>query len=250
MTDSDEPRSTTDAAARPARPRSGWTAGRVIAMVFTSIAGLIGLALLAGGAVVIAVYAFDRDDDGYFTTDRQRLESATYAITTEDIDLGADEVDWAPDGVLGNLRVHVESERPVFVGIARDEDVDRYLRAVEHDELIDIDGDDARFDLHEGRAPPAPPGEQDFWESESEGSGEQTLTWDADFGRWTAVVMNADAARGIDVDADAGVKLDWVIWAGLGMFVVGLLMSAGAVIVIVIVGRHADRGAAAAQPQP
>jgi hypothetical protein len=30
--------------------------------------------------------------------------------------------------------------------------------------------------------------------------------------------MNADAARGIDVEADAGVKLNWAIWAGLGMF--------------------------------
>jgi hypothetical protein len=51
--------------------------------------------------------------------------------------------------------------------------------------------------------------------------------------------MNADAARGIDVEADAGIKLDWAIWAGLGMFVVGLLMTAGAVIVILLIGRRA-----------
>ena len=53
--------------------------------------------------------------------------------------------------------------------------------------------------------------------------------------------MNADAARGIDVEADAGVKLGWVIWAGLGMFVVGLLMSAGAIVVILLIGRRASR---------
>ena len=57
-------------------------------MVFASIGGLIGLALLVGGIAVIAAYAFGRDDDGYFNSDRHRLESATYAITTEDIDLG------------------------------------------------------------------------------------------------------------------------------------------------------------------
>jgi hypothetical protein len=51
--------------------------------------------------------------------------------------------------------------------------------------------------------------------------------------------MNADAARGIDVEADVGVKLDWAIWAGLGMFVVGLLMTVGAVIVILLIGRRA-----------
>jgi hypothetical protein len=214
----------------------------VIGIVFASIGGLIGLALLVGGIAVIAAYAFGRDDDGYFTSDRRQLESATYAVTTEDIDLDIDEVDWAPDEILGDVRVRVDGgEKPVFVGIGPDDDVDRYLGDVSHDELIDFDGDDPQFDLHQGRAPPTPPGEQDFWVAESEGSGEQALSWDADFGRWTAVVMNADAARGIDVEADAGVKLDWAIWAGLGMFVVGLLMTVGAVVVILLIGRRASR---------
>ena len=53
--------------------------------------------------------------------------------------------------------------------------------------------------------------------------------------------MNADASRGIDVKADAGIKLVWAIWAGLGMLVVGLLMSAGAVAVILLIGRRASR---------
>jgi hypothetical protein len=229
-------RPTSDPAATPARRQSDWTAGRVIGMVLASLGGLIGLALLGGG---IAVLAADRDD-GYFTSDRQRLESATYAITTEDIDLGADEVDWAPEGVLGDVRIRIDGRQAVFVGIGRDADVERYLGDVEHDELVDFDGDDPDFELHQGRAPRGPPGEQGFWVAEARGSGEQQLTWDADFGRWTAVVMNADAARGIDVEADAGVKLDWAIWAGLGMLVIGLLMAAGAVVVILLIGRRAS----------
>src|SRR5918995_6120871 len=241
MTDGGEQRPTANRGASAARPRSNWSASRVIGMVFASIGGLIGLALLVGGIAVLAAYAFGRDDDGYFNSDRQRLESATYAIVTEDIDLGADEVDWAPDKLLGNVRVRVASEKPVFVGIGSDDDVARYLGDVARDELIDFDGDDPEFDPHEGRAPRTPPGDQDFWVAESEGSGEQALTWDAEFGHWTAVVMNADAARGIDVEADAGVKLDWTIWAGLGMFVVGLLMSVGALAVILLIGRRASR---------
>jgi hypothetical protein len=242
----DEQRSTSDTAASPAAPRSSWTASRVIGMVFASIGGLIGLALLLGGIAVLAAYAFGRDDDGYFTSDRQRLESATYAISTEDIDLGADEVDWAPDKVLGNVRVQIESAKPVFVGIGPDDDVDRYLGGVAHDQLIDFDGDVPQLDLHQGGAPRTPPRAQDFWVAESEGPGEQELTWDAEFGRWTAVVMNAGASRDIDVEADVGVKLGWVIWAGLGMFVVGLLMSAGAVIVILLIARRAGRHSATA----
>jgi hypothetical protein len=241
MADSGEQRPTSNTAASAAPPPSNWTASRVIGIVFASIGGLIGLALLVGGIVVLAAYAFGRDDDGYFNSDRQRLESATYANITDDIDLGADEVDWAPDKILGNVRVQVDSAKPVFVGIGADEDVDRYLGDVAYDELIDFDGDEPEFDPHEGGPPGAPPGDQDFWVAESEGSGEQALTWDAEFGRWTAVVMNADAARGIDVEADVGVKLDWAIWPGLGMFVVGLLMTVGAVIVILLVGRRASR---------
>jgi hypothetical protein len=241
MTDGGEQRTTSNTAATPDRPRSNWTASRVIGMVFASIGGLIGLALLVGGIAVMAAYAFGRDDDGYFNSDRQQLESATYAITTEDIDLGVDEADWAPDEILGDIRLQVGSAKPVFVGIGSDDDVDRYLGDVAHDELINFDGDDPQFDLHQGRAPRTPPGKQDFWVAESEGSGEQALTWDAEFGRWTAVVMNADAARNIDIEADAGVKLGWAIWAGLGMFVVGLLMSVGAVVVILLIGRRAGR---------
>jgi hypothetical protein len=56
--------------------------------------------------------------------------------------------------------------------------------------------------------------------------------------------MNANAARGIEVEADAGIKLGWVIWVGLGMFVVGLLMSIGAVVVILLLGRRASRDSA------
>jgi hypothetical protein len=241
--DSEEQRSTAGTAVGPAEPRSNWTASRVIGMVFASLGGLIGLALLLGGIAVIAAYAFGRDD-GYFNSDRHRLVSATYAITTEDIDLGVDEIDWAPEEILGNVRIQVDGEKLLFVGIGRDADVDRYLGNVARDELIGFDGDDPQLELHEGGAPAASPGEQDFWVAQAEGSGEQTLTWDAEFGRWTAVVMNAGAARGIDVEADAGVKLDWAIWAGLGMFAVGLLMSAGAVIVILLVGRGAGRASA------
>lgn len=239
MTNGGEQRSTSNVAPSPGGTQSGWTAGRVVAMVFTSIGGLIGLALLAGGIAVIVAYAFGRDDDGYFNSDRKELKSATYAIRTEEIDLGANELDWAPDKVLGNIRLQVDSEKPVFVGIGPDEKVDRYLAGVSHAELVDFNRDQPEFDLHPGGAPRAPPQKQSFWVAKSEGSGEQPVTWDAEFGRWAVVVMNADGSRGVDIEAKAGVKVNWVIWAGIGMLLVGLLMTAGAVIVILLIGRRA-----------
>jgi hypothetical protein len=224
----------------PKEQSGRWSTTRVIGMVFVSIGGLIALALLVGGITVLATYAFGRDDQGYFTSDRQQLQSHAYAITTEDIDLGVDEVDWAPDEILGDLRVQFEGEKSLFVGIGPDDDVARYLREVANDTLVGFDGEAPEFEQHPGGAPRTPPGDQDFWVAESAGSGEQTLTWEAEFGRWTLVVMNADAASGIDVEADVGVKLDWAVWAGLGMFVVGLLMTAGAVIVILLFCRRAS----------
>ena len=147
----------------PERPQSNWGPARVIAMVFASIGGLIGLALLLGGIAVMVAYAVARDDDGYFTSDREQLESATYAISSEEIDLGADADDWAPEGLLGEVRISVESDEPMFVGIGPDVDVETYLSRVAFDELTDFDDGEAQFDLHQGGKPRTPPGEQDFW---------------------------------------------------------------------------------------
>jgi hypothetical protein len=230
-----------DAAPPPSQARrSNWTAGRIVAMVLTSIGGLIGLALIVGGIAILAAVAFGRDDDGYFTTDREQLESATYAITTGEIDLGVDADEWAPDDVLGNVRIETRSAEPVFVGVGSDADVSRYLADVAQDELIDFDGG-PEYELHQGERRPTPPGEQDFWVAQAQGSGEQTLEWDAGFGNWTALVMNADASRNVSVEAEAGVKLDWAVWAGLGILVAGLVIGGGAVALILLIGRRASR---------
>jgi hypothetical protein len=232
----------------PASPprRSNWTAGRIVGMVFTSIGGLIGLALLLGGIALLAAYAFARDDDGYFKTDRTQLGSPAYAIATGHIDLGDASTDWAPGDVLGKVRIRAEGDHPVFVGIGSDDDVDRYLDGVGYDELTNFGHGDPKYEAHRGGAPGTPPGKQDFWVAQAEGPGEQTLNWDVEFGDWTAVLMNADAARGVDVEADAGVKLDWAIWVGVGLLVVGLLMSAGAVALILLISRRASRDPAPA----
>ena len=58
--------------------------------------------------------------------------------------------------------------------------------------------------------------------------------------------MNVEATPGVAVEADVGVKVGWVIWVGVGLLVAGVVLSAGAAVVIVIIGRHAaSRGAGA-----
>ena len=215
-------------------------------MVFACLAGMIGLLFLVGGFVAVGAHLFARDDDGYYTSDDVTLESTSYAIRTEEIDLGADDVDWAPEEILGDVRIRVTSETPVFVGIGPDGAVAAYLRGVGQDELTDLDDDPPELTGTPGGAPRRPPGDLGFWVAQASGAGEQVLNWDADFGRWSAVVMNADASRGIDVQADAGVKIGWVIWVGLGLLIVGAIIDGAAIALILLIVRGAQRSGSVA----
>src|SRR3954468_4323833 len=85
--------------------RTGWTAGRVAAVVLCSIAALIAIALLLGGAALIGAHASARDSDGSYTPGTERLATGTYALTAEDIDLGSGAADVVPKDVLGRVRI-------------------------------------------------------------------------------------------------------------------------------------------------
>lgn len=222
-------------------PPANWTFGRVLAMICAGLVGLLGIALLLGGLGIFVAEGIARDDDGYLATGEDRFASATYAITTDEIDLELGPGDWVSDELLGFLRVGVKGsgDEPVFVGIARTLDVSRYLSGVRHDVLADLDEDGPRYELQRGAKRPQPPGRQDFWVAASEGAGEQQVEWEVESGVWSIVVMNADAAPGVDVDAELGVKAGWVIWVGVGLFVAGIVLTVGGVLLILAVSRRA-----------
>lgn len=228
-------------APRSGTDRSGWTAGRVVAVVLGSVAALIGLALLLGGAALIGAHASARDSDGYYTTGTERLTTATYALTAENIDLGNDAADVVPKDVLGRVRIRAEQPggRPVFVGIGPEGDVDAYLRGVAHAEVDDLDP--PRYRISGGGPPRGRPSAERFWVAAAEGPGRQAVTWEVEGGQWTIVAMNADADRRVVLDADVGAKVGWLLAVGIGLVVVGLLLLAGGVVLIVVAGRRASR---------
>jgi hypothetical protein len=195
---------------------------------------------LIGGLGVMGAHLFVRDDDGFYTSGNERLQSDSYAILTEDIDLSARAADWAPDEFLGDLRFRAEGAdgASMFLGIARTSDLERFLGGVAHSEVVGFSGD-PRYDEHAGRVRATPPGDESFWAAQSQGTGEQSVQWEAEAGNWTAVVMNADASRGIAVEADAGVQIGWLIWVGLGLALFGLLLGAGAMMLIANIRRAA-----------
>jgi hypothetical protein len=241
-----------DHAASPVSPppsEGRWTAGRVIGVVIGSILGVVGLAVLAGGVVLMWAALTQRDDEGFVHTDTERVSSGGFAITSDDIDLssGTEPGDWGFDvGDFVRVRVRASSAdaaQPVFVGIARTADVDAYLAGVPHDVVRDVDWDPFRLDYRTvaGTTEPAAPTDQSIWVAETSGTARQELVWEPEDGSWTVVLMNADAARGVAADVEIGVEIRhlWVIVAVL--LGSGALLLGGGVALIIVMSRAATR---------
>src|SRR5688572_27832429 len=109
-----------------------------IAMVIAGVLlGLGALGLVAGGAVLTWAHATQRDDVGYYSTGTHGFDSAAYAITSEHLDVFSGRGDGTPTDTIGTVRVEAERTdgAQVFIGIARQSDIDRYLGGSAHDEL-------------------------------------------------------------------------------------------------------------------
>jgi hypothetical protein len=226
------------------------SAGRIVAIVSGAIAALIALALLAGAGVLLWAHTTQRDDDGYYSTRYERFGSPGYAVSSDDLDLGTEGPDWLfEQGRLGTIRLRGRNRqpRPLFLGIGRLEDVESYLRGVDHDVVADIDLDPFRVSYrHEpGTRPVEPPARQTFWAAR----GRNEVTWEVDEGRWVAVVMNADGSRGISADISVGAKSDLILWSVLILFVLGALVAALAALLIVIGTRGQRAPPAAVAPE-
>ena len=227
---------------------------KVVLLVIGSIAALIGLALTAAGGVLVGIHATQRDGDGYYTSSTERFQTATYALTSEDIQLHVDAVgrDWAPLRSIGTVRIAGQARMgtPVFIGIARHADVERYLAASAHDELTDVSFDpfEPAYRRQAGEVPPAAPGGQGFWVASATGAGLQTLTWDVESGDWDVVVMNADARGGLAVDVSVGIKTGLLRPIGIGLLAGGLVAGVAATVLIVVALRKEDFGRGAAAP--
>ena len=224
----------------PIAPRS-WTAGRVIAVVIGSIAALVSLVLLAAGGALAWATATQRDSDGYFTSRTERFSTPTPALTAEGIDLGREprRGDWGADlGDLVQLRIRVESastDSTLFVGVARQRDLDQYLAGTAHDEIADVDVDPFRvgYDRRPGVGTASPPAGQGFWVATASGTGPQELVWEAESGDWALFVGNADGSPGVDIRASVGARISYLWPVAIGLLIGALLIGLLAVFLVV-----------------
>ena len=226
---------------------SRWTGGRIAMIVAGSLLALIAVGAAALGAYGLWLHTTQRSD-GYVMTSSERFSTGSYALATRTLRISSDVPgflygrDW-----LGDVRIRGESaspNRPLFIGIARKDDVDRYLAGVAHSDVVDISANPLgtsyrpSYRAQAGGEPATPPGRARFWVASVTGRGSQALTWSVRSGRWAAVVMRPDGSRGVSADVAAGAKLPALLWASIGLLVFGMIALGGAAALIYLGARE------------
>jgi hypothetical protein len=229
--------------------------GRIVALVIGCLLALPGIGMLIAGGALGLAHAFGRDDDGFFEFSLDRIESATPAVTAQDLQFTADpgSPGWLLDALEADIRLRVTSasgDRDIFVGIGPAADVDTFLDGVAHDQVVDLDDREPEYRSRSGSDVAPPPTEQDFWDASASGPGTQEIEWETRTGRWAVVVMNADGSAGISADVDVGIKPDFLLPLAIVLLVGGVLLTAAAVALIVVgaTGARAEPEPAAALP--
>src|SRR5690242_18122412 len=159
--------------------------------VAASLIAILALLFMATGGA--GLWARASSDHGYISSGTHRYATSGRAIVSGSLD-----VDGVPDWLVSHVRISAASEdsRPLFVGVARQADVDRYLAGVSRSTVEDVNFDPFRatYSTSRGSAVPAAPEAQTFWAESKVGTGKQTVSWRIRNGNWRVVVMNADGS--------------------------------------------------------
>jgi hypothetical protein len=223
------------ASAPSAAPARQGGRGGVVRIVLGSLCQLVALALLGAAAAGIFGLENNRDATGYFVTHTHHYQTSSYALSTESLNVGS--VTGSLETSLLRLRIAATSKdaaKPLFIGIARTEDVARYLTSVQHDELRDVSFDPFKIDYRRigTGAPSALPATKNFWQTHASGTGTQTISWPVKEGQWSAVVMNANGSRNVSVDAQLAARLSGAWWFVAAFIALGALSLLGGIALI------------------
>jgi hypothetical protein len=206
------------------------TPRRVFLLTGAGISLLLAILLLAAGTTGLWQLT-KRDSSGFFTTNTKTLATNSYALTSDTLDVGSETPRLFGDHI-GTVQIRISSDKPVFVGIARTSDVERYLARVNHQAVTDFEFDpfSVTYSDRPGTARPKLPTAQSFWRVQATGNGTQTIRWPIEKGNWTAVAMNADGSRHVVVDTSVGARIPVLRWIIAGV------LSAGVILLLIGVG--------------
>ena len=214
------------------RERAGWTLGRVVAALTGGLVALCSLGLLVAGGYLLGAAT---SDGGRLALGHGTYQTGSYAVAT-------DPEDWSTAtyalGAVDKVRIRVtpsDATTPVFVGMARPADGQRYLRGVEYVTAHGAPGYRVTYTQHDGRAPATPPAHAAPWTVQATGTGTQTLAFDAQQqrGDQVVVVMNADGLRSVSGRAESAVTRPSLTWIAGGLLAGAVALGVGAVLLVV-----------------
>jgi hypothetical protein len=205
-------------------------AKKVVLIVLGAVALVMGLgAVMVGGVLA----AFVGSDDTVHSGAHQIGTPTTALVSPTERVSHANPLRSGIGAVTITMTAH-SPNRPVFVGVARADDVDRYLNQVAFDEVTDFTLSPYRVQTvrHEGSRVPDPPTQQSFWVATATGS-DATLQWRVTEGDYRLVVLNANAARGVSTTSQFGVKIGALFGIAVAVVLLGgLLAVIGAVLLV------------------
>jgi hypothetical protein len=221
---------------------------RTALLVGGALSAFVGLGAGIGGGALVWAHSTQRNADGFYATSAERLSTSSFAMTSPELHFGTevDEARWVPgsdDGITALVEATGAGGRPVFVGIARRGDVDRYLAGSAHEEVTDFDVSPFRAEYRRspGETRPPAPGTQSFWVASAEGNGAQRVTSSMNGDDLTVVVMNADGSPGVTADVAIGAKTGVLFPIGVGLLALATI-GLGLGTVAIVAGSTGSRG--------
>ncbi len=213
--------------------------GKIILLVIGILVLLLTVGLLFAGGALVWVSSSQTDSDGFFNTSSIVLERDSHALVVPSINIDVETMglwEWSDFFTLKIEGSNNDGAGGIFLGVAREADIDSYLSGVEYDEIsrLTIHHDDAapydiEFTRKHGNSTPADPATQTFWLVSAHGVGTQSLEWSPEAaGSFSVVLMNEDASRGVDLSVVVGAKVPLVFAVGVGLLgggVVGLVIG-------------------------
>jgi hypothetical protein len=121
--------------------------------MLASITALVGIAAIAAGGTALVSDQTQRNPSGYLTSSAASYSTGTYAVESDSYRAGT-AAEWlVARELLGTIRIHSLSSRPVFIGIAPANAATAYLANVAHAEAGDLAAQSSDFHVHPGSAP-------------------------------------------------------------------------------------------------
>jgi hypothetical protein len=196
---------------------------KIVLIVIGAVVLLCGLGAVVPGALLTAVTG----SDNAITTGYHQLSSATPALVSPTETISSDTR--MPTSGFGTTTLTIaarDSNQPLFLGVARADDLKAYLDGIAYDEITDIDDRPFRVDLRRQDGFPfaQPPEAESFWVASASGT-DPKLEWEVTDGDYRVVMMNADGSPGTSAETRFGVQVEGLRGLGIGILVAGSLVA-------------------------